>query len=261
MKKNRSASPVLDGWYEEHELDAVKQQIKVRQQEKEKEELEKREQLRIQREKEKEQRAIEQKERKDREIERRKESRYWETKRWDRNDNRNQWTKADRNTQHSNRDRRGDNRDHNRSDNRNNNRVSSHRNETDNNRNHNNRYNNNGNREGNPNHQRNEGDNKKKSSTEEQRKNPINHLIKPTDYETSNTRTLQQSGKARNKTRICQNVLDKKKCPYKICFFAHSICELIPQECLYNCKSIKCKFIHGHETKEMYLKRLQINCN
>ena len=68
---------------------------------------------------------------------------------------------------------------------------------------------------------------------------------------------------ARQKTKMCQYVLQKKKCPYKTCFFAHTFADLSPLPCNYDkkCKQRfkQCTFLHSDETKNDLCRRLKLN--
>lgn len=77
------------------------------------------------------------------------------------------------------------------------------------------------------------------------------------------------------KTKLCWSVNSLGPCPYgNRCTFAHNINEIVCKECNFgdwcnlimftedgseNCGDKVCKFKHPSETKEMYLKRLNIN--
>jgi hypothetical protein len=62
------------------------------------------------------------------------------------------------------------------------------------------------------------------------------------------------------KTKFCQIMIAKGECKRQVCYFAHSLSEIIFPECAFgmNCKKQdQCTFKHPHENNEDYKSRIQ----
>ena len=61
------------------------------------------------------------------------------------------------------------------------------------------------------------------------------------------------------KTKFCQIMISKGECKRQVCYFAHSLSEIIFPECAFgmNCKKQdQCTFKHPHENNEDYKSRI-----
>lgn len=62
------------------------------------------------------------------------------------------------------------------------------------------------------------------------------------------------------KTKFCQIMISKGECKRQVCYFAHSLSEIIFPECAFgmNCKKQdQCTFKHPHENNDDYKSRIQ----
>ena len=59
------------------------------------------------------------------------------------------------------------------------------------------------------------------------------------------------------KSKMCDNIMNGRECPYKQCNFAHTFEELNPSICKHDreCKFGNCLYMHSNETKEQYMSR------
>jgi hypothetical protein len=85
------------------------------------------------------------------------------------------------------------------------------------------------------------------------RMNAFHTIQKSTNITTKTTTT-------KKKTKMCRNILNGKKCTYRICHFAHYIDELEPKGCAFEntCRyqQSTCFFIHPQESMDCFVERL-----